>query len=114
MWSIAQKVRFIESIWTGLPIRVWVYNQVHAPNMHQADSSLLNGQQRIESILAYTQDSFDVFGLFFSELTTANRRRFSIISFAGLETQITDLAKLEEVYDRLAYGGTPHKPKAAT
>ena len=36
------------------------------------------------------------------------------VQFPCLRTHLTDEAKLRDVYDRLAYGGTPHDPKAPT
>jgi hypothetical protein len=49
VWTEAQKVRFIESIWGGLPLGSYVYNQptrFHSP----FDQWLLDGQQRVGAI----------------------------------------------------------------
>ncbi|AFU88135.1 DUF262 protein [Caulobacter phage CcrColossus] len=108
VWTLDQKVRLIESIWNGLPIGAYVVNRVlNSPY----DNWLLDGQQRITAILEYVADAFPVMGYRFSELTVTDQRQFAMIPMSCLETQITDLAELEEVYNRLAYGGTAHEPK---
>lgn len=113
VWTMEQKVRFIESAWMGLPIGAFVYNQT--PDMKSRfDCWLLDGQQRITAIIEYINDEFDVFGHKFSELTEADHRRWDMsVSFPALRTTLQDEEKLRDVYDRLAYGGTPHEPKAS-
>jgi len=111
VWSEAQKVRFIESAWNGLPIGAFVFNQ---PDAHASpyENWLLDGQQRITAILEYIADAFPVMGYLYSELGEPDRRRWHMsVSFPCLKTSLTDVTALAEIYDRLAYGGTPHEPK---
>lgn len=110
VWTQAQKVRFIESIWAGLPLGSYIYNRT-APG-RPFDNWLLDGQQRITAILDYVGDGFPVSGFLWSGLTEIDQRQFKMTPMACMETCITEEAKLREVYDRLAYGGTPHEPKA--
>lgn len=110
VWTDAQKVRFIESIWNGLPLGSYIVNRVLGSPY---DNWLLDGQQRITAIMEYTASGFPVMGYRFDELTPTDRRQFAMTSMTGLETAIVDRAQLEDVYDRLAYGGTPHEPKAS-
>jgi len=112
VWTEAQKVRFVESCWNGLPIGVFVWNEAYGTRY---DQWLLDGQQRISAVLGYMADKFPVFGYRFSELTEVDLRRWDMgVQFPCLKTHITDEDKLRDVYDRLAYGGTPHDPKAPT
>jgi hypothetical protein len=112
VWTEKQKVRFVESCWMDLPIGVFIYNRtedMHSPH----DAWLLDGQQRVTAVLGYMADEFPVFGSLFSELTEVDHRVWDMTtSFACMETNIDDEGQLREVYDRLAYGGTPHDPKA--
>lgn len=109
VWSRAQQIRFVESCWMGLPIGAFVYNRTQKDGPF--DSWLLDGQQRVTSVLAYMDDAFPVFGLKFSEIGTADVRRWGMsISFPSMETNLEDEAQLRDVYDRLAYGGTAHDP----
>lgn len=113
VWTLEQKVRFIESCWLGLPIGVYIVNR---PGWSSPfENWLLDGQQRVTAILEYAAGAFPVFGYRFSEITKADRRQWEMTTvFACLETNIENEAELREVYDRLAYGGTPHEPKAFT
>lgn len=110
VWTVAQQIRFIESAWSGLPLGSLVYNRT-PNNEGQQDGWLLDGQQRINAVLNYTRDAFQVAGSYYGDLTATDHRHFSLIPFSALETHLTDTAAIEEVYDRLAYGGTPHEPK---
>lgn len=113
VWTLAQKVRFIESCWLGLPIGVFIYNRtIGMDGPH--DGWLLDGQQRVTAVLEYVADKFNVFGRAYSELTDVDHRLWIMgTSFSCMETNIDDEAQLREVYDRLAYGGTPHEPKGS-
>lgn len=106
VWTLEQKVRFIESIWGRLPLGAYVVNRVIGDR--SCDGWLLDGQQRITAIMEYVEDQFPVFGYLWSELDLLDHRNFAMIPMACLETQLTDHDKLREIYDRLAYGGTPH------
>lgn len=112
VWSEAQKVRFIESAWNGLPIGAFVLNRpddLTSPYYNW----LLDGQQRVTAVLEYMADAFPVMGYSFSELGEVDLRRWDMsVSFPCMMTSLTDRDALFEIYDRLAYGGTPHEPKA--
>lgn len=109
VWTLEQRVRFIESCWMGLPIGVFIWNE--APGT-RFDQWLLDGQQRVGAVLAYMADEFRVFGHLFSELTEVDHRIWGMTtSFPCRRTNLQDEVLLRDVYDRLAYGGTPHEPK---
>lgn len=112
VWTLEQKVRFIESIWQRLPLGTYIVNRVTAIDSPY-DGLLLDGQQRITAILDYVADAFPVLGYRWSELTLIDRRMFDLIPMAYLETKLEDMDQIKEVYDRLAYGGTAHDPKDA-
>jgi hypothetical protein len=108
VWTEAQQVRFIESIWNGLPLGAYIVNRIIVPLDNPYDNWLLDGQQRITAILAYVEDAFPVMGYRWSEITEQDRKQFGMTPMSYLETQINDLDELRDIYDRLAYGGTPH------
>lgn len=108
VWTTAQQIRLIESLWHGLPIGAYIYNQ--APGS-RTDEWLLDGQQRAGAVLAYVADRFPVFGVRFSELSVVERRSFDMRPVAALRTRIESPGECYEVYKRLAYGGTPHEPQ---
>jgi hypothetical protein len=110
VWTQAQQIRFLESAWSGLPIGVFVVNRPRFGSPYE--NWLLDGQQRIGAVLAYAADEFPVFGYRFSEIANSDARRWHMgVNFSCLETNLEDVDELREVYDRLAYGGTPHEPK---
>lgn len=110
VWTIEQKIRFIESAWMRLPLGVFIWNE--APGT-RFDMWLLDGQQRVSAILQYVSDGFPVFGHRFSELTEVDRRIWDlVVGFPCLRTNLRSMVQARDVYDRLAYGGTPHEPKS--
>lgn len=109
VWTLEQKARFIESAWMGLPLGVFIWNEDIGGRY---DQWLLDGQQRVGAIMEYMDDAFPVFGHRFSELTVVDHRLWGMsVAFPSLRTNLRDEAQLRDVYDRLAYGGTPHEPK---
>lgn len=75
VWTREQQIRFIESCWMGLPIGAIVYNQGAYDS--RFDTWLLDGQQRVTSVLAYVADAFPVYGYRFSELGVVDLRKWS-------------------------------------
>lgn len=106
VWTQAQQVRLIESLWSGLPIGAYAYNETNLDD--ECDGWLLDGQQRVGAILAYTAGDFPIHGWRYPDLPIADRRGFDMIPIACLQTGLTDSVACREVYDRLAYGGTAH------
>ena len=107
-WSIAQKAAFIESIWDGLPIGGYVYNDDQRFDANCPFAWLLDGQQRWSAILDYVAGKFPVKEYRFPELGRRDQMRFLSKEFTMLRTELTSEAECREVYNRLAYGGTPH------
>jgi hypothetical protein len=107
VWSKSQRVRLIESIWSRLPIGAYCYNQTYLD--HPTDGWLLDGQQRITAILAYVAGEFEVFGYRFTDLDRYEKVQFKMMPIGVLITNIQDAAVCEDVYNRLAYGGTAHE-----
>jgi hypothetical protein len=110
VWTLDQKIRFVESAWMGLPLGEYIWNDAMGTPY---DQWLLDGQQRITALYEYMADGFPVYGHLFSELGVVDHRIWDMTTaFPSLKTNLRDEALLRDVYDRLAYGGTPHEPKA--
>jgi len=85
VWAQAQQIRFLESLWGGLPLGSYVWNRSYdAPT----DGWLLDGQQRWGALIAYTADEFPVFGYRYSELSPPERRGL-VILLIGCQTPET-------------------------
>lgn len=123
LWEVdTQQVRFIESAVLGLSLGTWVYNvardepTVDIPGAGQrfniADHWVIDGQQRLHAIENFFNDRFPVFGLRWSEVDPVRQKRFlHHAQFHAYETEITNIDVLRELYDRLNFGGTPHRPE---
>lgn len=106
VWTLAQKVRLIESLYMGLPVGAVVWNQ--PMHVGPCDLWLLDGQQRITAITEWLSGAFPVSGWRYLDLPEIERRHFDRIGIESIQTEIEDEATCREVYDRLVYGGTPH------
>lgn len=120
VWSQAQKVRFIESIWNGVDIGsylvndVWEFAEIDGKRSYRKNSNvLLDGQQRLTAIEEYVLNVFavpDARGTprYWRDLPQIERRRFGNYHFARATLKSWDEAHLRWAYDMRAFGGTPH------
>lgn len=113
VWTAQQCGRFIESAWLGLHLGTLVVNGVRheGGSVHPLSGLLIDGQQRLAAIAAYLDDGLEVFGYRWSELGRHEQARFERTIFMRSETSIWDERELQDLYDRLNFGGTPHDPR---
>ncbi len=113
VWTHAQDEQFIESIWLHLPIASYVINRDDEDDKgYPCDDWLLDGQQRWTAIINYVKDHFHVFGILFGDLPLAKRRKFMNHPFPCVEARNLTPERCQDVYNRLAYGGTNHAPRS--
>jgi hypothetical protein len=113
VWSRKQEVEFIESAWLGIPLGTFNHHVMDWESGGVAikySGWLIDGQQRLTALERYWNDEFKVFGLLWSELNRREVRRFMAIKFPHFESELWDEDQMRELYNRLAFGGTPHKP----
>lgn len=110
-WTREQQIRLIESLWGGLPIGSYVWNETTLDD--PCDGWLLDGQQRVTAILAYVAGDFPVLGWRYPDLPRVDQRRFDMMPVGAIQTGYRDPDQCRDVYDRLAYGGTPHEMSVA-
>lgn len=108
VWTPRQKSALIESLWMGLPIAAFVYNTTNT--LKSPDMWLIDGQQRWTAIREYVAGDVEAFGHRFQDLGRLDQRQFLTKSFPSVRVQTSDVALLEDMYDRLVYGGTAHEP----
>lgn len=116
VWTMAQKVSFIESIWLGLYPGTYCIHRadwMKGGQPKQFSGWLIDGQQRLSTIQEYWEDGFKVFGLFWSELTPQEVRRFKSTKFTHQEVAVWKEDDIRNLYNRMAFGGTPHRPEQA-
>lgn len=110
-WTQEQKVKFIESLWLGFNPGTYTVHRADwqkggLPEMFSG--WLIDGQQRLSTIQSYWEDGFKVFGLYWSELSKIEMRRFHSIKFEHTEVAVWDEKLIRELYNRMAFGGTAH------
>lgn len=121
-WSPEQERRFIESSVLGLHLGTWVLNisrdvpMVDVPGygkrFPRVDHWIIDGQQRLRAIENFFSDKFSVFGLKWSQVDPIRQKRYlHHAQFHAYETNLSDVDMLRELYDRLNFGGTPHRPE---
>ena len=119
-WTDAQKERFVESALLGIGLGsivvVDAMNLGMQPNGRFAsvDRHLLDGQQRIRALLDYRHGRLTALRGTpcehrWDDLTEVERRRFWRIQIGVLKIQTTDVGLCREIYNRMNYGGTPHR-----
>ena len=115
VWTKEQKERFIESVFLGLFIGTYC---IHESDWEGPDATptpfsgwCIDGQQRLLTIEGYWNDEFKVFGLYFSELSKAEKRRFFQTPFKQYKVTLNNEDKIKDLYNRLALGGTAHTPQ---
>jgi hypothetical protein len=109
VWSEAQNIKLIESLWLGLNIGTYSYNRSKVWG-GPLDNLLIDGQQRMWAIQQYLEDAFPVFGCRFSEVSMVDRRRFEMTThFHSYVTDSEDEAYLRSYYDLMNFGGVAHK-----
>lgn len=118
-WDTERKIRFIESIFCGIPTGTLMYvSNGEAP---EVDGWLIDGQQRLTAVRDFVTGKFAIFGdrLAYPDLKETElsfpgadaRRAWNIWRGANLDflrIQESDPAILVRIYERLNFGGVPH------
>lgn len=132
VWTTTQRVALIQSLLQGLPIGAVFLNRrgEHDPTFHVVD-----GKQRIETVLMFARDELAVPGWWFtdedlidgfrdvlplvprgpgrdevafSDLSKAGQMRFKLRAVATYETTLPTEADELDLYLRINTGGTAH------
>lgn len=121
VWTPEQKVRFIQSIWSGVDVGSYMVNDQYefinlgreGTHYREFSEILLDGQQRLSAIEGYLLNEFavpDVGGTprYWGDLPKIERRRFGSHHFARANIKSWDEHQLRLAYDLRAFGGTAH------
>jgi len=111
-WTDEQSERFIQSVYAGIYLGQFIYNDsiTSAPHL---DGLLIDGQQRLSAIERYLADDLAVTGAdgkkyVWSALTSEEQAHFGRVGFGFQIVQIKDEAELKHLYNLLNFAGTPH------
>jgi len=106
VWTLEQKIKFIESLVMKIPVGAYCVHTDDEDNQWKWE--LLDGQQRWTAIFNYVDNVFPVFGLYYRDLTEVELRYFKFIEFPVFMASGFTEEEKEELFNRLAYGGTPN------
>lgn len=111
-WDGPQMARFITSAYSGVHLGVYVYNQSFTKP--ELNGLLIDGQQRMLAIEKYLAGKLPVQGedgvaRTWTELTDEEHRHFLRMSFAFAIVEYDDEQKLVDLYNLMAFGGSPHR-----
>lgn len=112
VWTIKQKVSFIESAYLGYDLGSVVINEyitLKGDNLAKFSDCLIDGQQRLGTILDYTSNKFPVFNLYWKELTRREQNIFLMRELGKRMVHCFEEDKLRQVYNHLNFSGTRHK-----
>jgi hypothetical protein len=114
VWTRAQEIAFIESIWLGFSIGGCCTHDIDwdlDENVKPYSGWLIDGQQRLTTLQRYWDDEFKVYGQYFSELSKKDRFRLLRTKFPQNIPKVNDEKIIKELYNRMAFGGTAHTPE---
>ncbi len=110
VWTEAQQVRLIESLWLGLNIGTYTFNRPRKPYAGPYDNLLIDGQQRMYALQCYLENKFPVFGCYWQDVTEVDQRGFTLSRhFHCYITDSTDEQYLRDYYNMMNFGGVAHK-----
>ena len=111
-WTIEQKKKFIESVFSGFDLgSVMINSYKYADGNVTVPLSdiLIDGQQRLDALLSFCNNDFDYCGFFWEDLNRREKRRFLERQIGVHKTDCFDEILLKKTYNLLNFSGVAHK-----
>ncbi|ALR95834.1 DUF262 domain-containing protein [Vibrio alginolyticus] len=112
VWTTAQKVAFIESVFIGYDLGSVMINSLDwlEDNTSRPMSEIvIDGQQRISALIGFVANEFAVNGLYWKDLTRLEQRTFREREIGIKTVTCYDEDKLKVVYNHLNFSGVRHQ-----
>ncbi|MBY7902352.1 DUF262 domain-containing protein [Vibrio fluvialis] len=112
VWSEDQKRSFIESVFLGYDlgsVMINSYEDIGNGLTRPMSDILIDGQQRVSALLAFTNNEFDYAGYFWKDLNRREQRRFLEREMGKRTTDCYDESELKKVYNHLNFSGVRHE-----
>jgi hypothetical protein len=111
-WSDEQCERFVQSVYAGVFLGMFIYNDSFGGSRH-LNGLLVDGQQRLHAIERYVRGDLAVAGPDgvkhrWTELTDEEQVHFTRIPFNFEVVRLTTEAELKNLYNLFNFAGTPH------
>lgn len=103
VWRIAHKVDFIKTILLGFPFpEIFLSRGSLDVNTMKSVSCIVDGQQRMNTIVEYLEDKFEVDGKTYSQLTVTEKENFLKFEIAIIDLDLPqEDPKIKEIFKRL-------------
>lgn len=108
VWDLERKEALIDSLFTGLGMPA-IYVREFRNGRNGPWMEVLDGKQRVSTLMEFVNDGFAYQGWLFSELPIEMQRAFRSIGIGIVRVYDLTDAEAEEIYDRLNFNGVPHK-----
>ncbi|WP_318521281.1 DUF262 domain-containing protein [Photobacterium leiognathi] len=112
VWTREQQLSFIESVFQGYDlgsVMINDYEDIGNGIMRPMSDILLDGQQRVGSLLAFINNEFPYASFYWKDLNRTEQRRFLEREMGKKTTCCFDEEKLKKVYNHLNFSGTNHE-----
>ncbi|NOI32021.1 DUF262 domain-containing protein [Vibrio coralliilyticus] len=113
VWTIEQKIAFIESVFMGYDLGSVMINELHWPDGQKASTPMseiiIDGQQRISALVSFVENEFPINGLYWKDLTREEKRTFREREIGVKSVACYDEEKLRIVYNHLNFSGVRHE-----
>lgn len=106
VWQLADKVALVDSIMNAREIGKFILVRYPWPDNHD---EVLDGKQRLNALVEFCSDGFPYHGVYWSELSRTDRRRFedSYVQVAQLDGERLKRVDLLEIFLNVNAGGVP-------
>ncbi len=109
VWSQKAKSHLIDTIMRGLPIPIIFIRQNVDPQQRKTIREVVDGQQRLQSIISYSKDQFGILksqnpsfgGLTFNQLPSDAKQRFLTYEFSVVLLEEVSDADVLDIFARL-------------
>ena len=105
IWTPQQKERLITSVAEWIPINAVYYNEYSEDRPYE----IIDGKQRLTTILSYLNDEFTWRGHHYSELPPVYRSIIKSFNISVHMTRYKTEDQCERLFDLINFAGTPHQ-----
>lgn len=105
VWTQEQKEELISSITEWIPINALYWNEYNEVRPYE----VIDGKQRLSTIIDYCSDKFKWKGYYYSELPQSYRSIIKSFSVVVYQTSYETTEECEKLFNRINFTGTLHE-----
>jgi uncharacterized protein with ParB-like and HNH nuclease domain len=106
VWDLSHKQKLIDSIISGIGVPAVLLREL--PLTEEYHYEMVDGKQRISTIVEFMEDKFPYNGLKYSEADDLSRKVFRSACIGASVVHCTN-EEAVELYNRVNFGGVPHE-----